>query len=209
MSLYYRLNDLPAPIGTAGAIQFPIVGMQPFQSMEQLGPLVVFIVLQVFLVVHLALKTFHPNASKNFHDAAQASFPCHTVTVAADTFRTCGVIEVWFVFVAGAYSSSFLCSPGRGLHRWICRLRGGCCGLAPRWFHWTTQCPCARPVCAAHAHWKSIGRLSRRAPRDEPLVLHKVLPHHGENGVNVCELCAVLSRALCFVLSCVVARHSF
>lgn len=52
-------------IGTYGAIQFPIVGMQPFQSMEQLGPLVVLLIMHVFLVVRLLLRAFNPNASKN------------------------------------------------------------------------------------------------------------------------------------------------
>eukprot|EP00048_Salpingoeca_helianthica_P015016 m.224640 g.224640 ORF g.224640 m.224640 type:complete len:744 (+) comp16518_c0_seq1:2306-4537(+) len=38
-------------IGTLGAIQFPIVGLLPFQSMEQLGPLGVFLIMQVLLAV--------------------------------------------------------------------------------------------------------------------------------------------------------------
>jgi len=74
-------------IGTYGAIQFPIVGMQPFQSLEQLGPLVVFIVLQVFLVVHIAIKTFFPRASKNFHDLAQ-------VIVLIGGFAVCAAVAL-------------------------------------------------------------------------------------------------------------------
>ena len=35
-------------IGTYGALQFPTVGLQPLQSMEQMGPLVVFGILQIF-----------------------------------------------------------------------------------------------------------------------------------------------------------------
>ena len=74
-------------------IQFPIVGMQPFQSMEQLGPLLVFIVLQVFLVVHLLLKVFAPNASKNVHDFAQ-------VAVCVGGFVVCVILgSVLFFFV--------------------------------------------------------------------------------------------------------------
>ncbi len=34
-------------VGTAGAIQVPVVGMSPFRSMEQIGPLAVFGVMQV------------------------------------------------------------------------------------------------------------------------------------------------------------------
>lgn len=71
--------------------------------MEQLGPLVVFIVLQVFLVVHLALKTFYPNASKNFHDAAQASIACTR-------------LWPWFVVckfvVRGRRSADYSCAGG-------------------------------------------------------------------------------------------------
>jgi dolichyl-diphosphooligosaccharide--protein glycosyltransferase len=43
----YRAYSLFFVIGTAGALQFPVVGLMPFKSMEQLGPLFVFIGLQV------------------------------------------------------------------------------------------------------------------------------------------------------------------
>lgn len=39
-------------IGTLGAIQFPIVGLQPLQSMEQLGPMGVFFLLQLWAALH-------------------------------------------------------------------------------------------------------------------------------------------------------------
>lgn len=34
-------------VGTLGAIQIPVVGMQPLRSLEQMGPLLVFIGYQV------------------------------------------------------------------------------------------------------------------------------------------------------------------
>lgn len=43
-------------LGTLGAIQFPVVGMQPLQSMEQMGPLVVFFILQVFQLAEICRK---------------------------------------------------------------------------------------------------------------------------------------------------------
>ena len=43
-------------IGTAGAIQFPVVGLMPFKSMEQLGPLFVFIGLQVLHAAERSIK---------------------------------------------------------------------------------------------------------------------------------------------------------
>eukprot|EP01129_Flabellula_baltica_P013803 TRINITY_DN648_c0_g1_i1.p1 TRINITY_DN648_c0_g1~~TRINITY_DN648_c0_g1_i1.p1 ORF type:complete len:736 (+),score=167.01 TRINITY_DN648_c0_g1_i1:144-2351(+) len=40
-------------IGTAGAIQFPIVGLQPLKSMEQIGPLAVFLGMQVLQLAEM------------------------------------------------------------------------------------------------------------------------------------------------------------
>ena len=34
-------------IGTLGAIQFPVVGLAPLKSLEQLGPMGVFFILQI------------------------------------------------------------------------------------------------------------------------------------------------------------------
>merc|ERR1719162_2820849 len=43
----YRAYTLFFVIGTYGAIQIPVVGMQPLRSLEQMGPLLVFLGYQV------------------------------------------------------------------------------------------------------------------------------------------------------------------
>jgi dolichyl-diphosphooligosaccharide---protein glycosyltransferase len=53
-------------IGTLGAIQFPIVGLLPFQSMEQLGPLGVFLIMQ-FLYVFEKFQTRFDQAKFQRH----------------------------------------------------------------------------------------------------------------------------------------------
>jgi dolichyl-diphosphooligosaccharide--protein glycosyltransferase len=45
-------------VGTAGAVQFPIVGWQPLQSMEQLGPLGVFALLQLMWLVDAVIARY-------------------------------------------------------------------------------------------------------------------------------------------------------
>ena len=40
-------------IGTAGALQVPVIGWQPLQSLEQLGPLGIFVVLQVIYIADM------------------------------------------------------------------------------------------------------------------------------------------------------------
>jgi dolichyl-diphosphooligosaccharide--protein glycosyltransferase len=40
-------------IGTAGALQVPVIGWQPLQSLEQLGPLGIFVVLQVIFLADI------------------------------------------------------------------------------------------------------------------------------------------------------------
>lgn len=52
----YRAYTLFFVIGTAGAIQFPTVGLAPFKSMEQLGPLAVFLAIQVLFHTERAVK---------------------------------------------------------------------------------------------------------------------------------------------------------
>lgn len=41
-------------IGTAGALQFPIVGLQPISSLEQMGPMALFFGLQVWYFIELS-----------------------------------------------------------------------------------------------------------------------------------------------------------
>jgi len=52
----YRAYTLFFVIGTAGAIQFDMVGMQPFKSMEQLGPFFVFLGMQLLYAVEAVIK---------------------------------------------------------------------------------------------------------------------------------------------------------
>jgi dolichyl-diphosphooligosaccharide--protein glycosyltransferase len=54
----HRAYSLFYVIGTAGAIQFPIVGLQPLKSMEQMGPLAVFFGLQVFELAEYLRKAW-------------------------------------------------------------------------------------------------------------------------------------------------------
>jgi len=49
-------------IGTAGALQFPIVGWQPFQSMEQIMPLGVFFLMQLQLVQYHMRQRMEPKS---------------------------------------------------------------------------------------------------------------------------------------------------
>ena len=57
-------------IGTAGAVQFPIVGWQPLQSMEQLGPLGVFLLLQLLWIIDVIVlrcgKEWEPRTVARF-----------------------------------------------------------------------------------------------------------------------------------------------
>jgi len=39
-------------LGTLGAIQFPVVGLAPLKSLEQLGPMAIFVWLQLLLIIH-------------------------------------------------------------------------------------------------------------------------------------------------------------
>ena len=50
----HRAYTLFFAIGTAGAIHVPVVGWQPLQSLEQMGPLGIFVVLQVVAVADIA-----------------------------------------------------------------------------------------------------------------------------------------------------------
>ena len=43
-------------IGTVGALQFPVVGWQPLQAMEQMGPMAVFLALQVLAMAELWVR---------------------------------------------------------------------------------------------------------------------------------------------------------
>ena len=52
----YKAYSLFWVIGTIGAIQFPVVGLAPIKSMEQLGPAFVFLGYQVFYVTELLVK---------------------------------------------------------------------------------------------------------------------------------------------------------
>ena len=45
--MWLRAYSLFYIVGTLGAIQIPVVGMQPLRSLEQMGPLLVFIGYQV------------------------------------------------------------------------------------------------------------------------------------------------------------------
>jgi len=52
----HRAYSLFFVIGTAGALQFPVVGLMPFKSMEQLGPLFVFIGMQVLWAAESSVR---------------------------------------------------------------------------------------------------------------------------------------------------------
>ena len=52
-------------IGTYGALQFPTVGLQPLQSMEQLGPLFIFGVVQIFAIADLYTTFINGQSQKN------------------------------------------------------------------------------------------------------------------------------------------------
>jgi asparagine N-glycosylation enzyme membrane subunit Stt3 len=58
-------------IGTYGALQFPTVGLQPLQSMEQLGPMVVFFILQIFALSDFLSKLMSSPSSKKTRWQAQ------------------------------------------------------------------------------------------------------------------------------------------
>jgi dolichyl-diphosphooligosaccharide--protein glycosyltransferase len=47
----HRAYSIFFVVGTAGALQFPIVGWQPFDSMEQISALVVFVLMQMMVAV--------------------------------------------------------------------------------------------------------------------------------------------------------------
>ena len=53
-------------IGTYGALQFPTVGLQPLQSMEQMGPLLVFGILQIFAISEIYSNVTQAAMNKRF-----------------------------------------------------------------------------------------------------------------------------------------------
>ena len=58
-SLFYVL-------GTLGAIQLPVVGLAPIKSLEQLGPMFVFFVLQVLFVFQLRRERYPDESIRSF-----------------------------------------------------------------------------------------------------------------------------------------------
>jgi dolichyl-diphosphooligosaccharide--protein glycosyltransferase len=52
----YKAYTLFFIIGTLGAIQIPVVGLTPLKSLEQIAPLVVFLVYQIFGLVDVLAK---------------------------------------------------------------------------------------------------------------------------------------------------------
>lgn len=60
-------------IGTYGAIQLPIVGNLPFSSLEQIGPLGVFFIMQVMLFLHLFKQVMSERAFRTFQFAVGAA----------------------------------------------------------------------------------------------------------------------------------------
>ena len=54
----HRAYSLFFLIGTAGAMQVPVIGWQPLQSLEQLGPLGVFLVLQLLALADVGAAIF-------------------------------------------------------------------------------------------------------------------------------------------------------
>lgn len=73
----YRAYSIFFVIGTLGAIQFPIVGLAPFRSMEQFMPLAVFFGLQLWAYVELSRlslseRAFEQYRQKVFSAAAAA-----------------------------------------------------------------------------------------------------------------------------------------
>jgi dolichyl-diphosphooligosaccharide--protein glycosyltransferase len=72
INLYLAYN-LFFIIGTYGAIQLPIVGNLPFSSMEQIFPLLVFLLMQVFLILHFC--------KRNMSDRAYVAFKFLFITV--------------------------------------------------------------------------------------------------------------------------------
>ena len=57
-STLHRAYTLFYVVGTAGAVQFPIVGWQPLQSMEQLGPMFVFLGLHLLEACHVVRRRY-------------------------------------------------------------------------------------------------------------------------------------------------------
>lgn len=51
-SSLYKAYTLFFVIGTLGATRVPVVGMTPFKSLEQMGPLLLFIIFQLFEFCH-------------------------------------------------------------------------------------------------------------------------------------------------------------
>lgn len=52
--------------GTLGAIQLPVVGLAPLKSLEQLGPMFVFFLLQLAYIFHLRKVAYKDESLKNF-----------------------------------------------------------------------------------------------------------------------------------------------
>jgi len=53
-------------IGTLGAIQIPVVGLTPLRSLEQLGPMGVFFILQLLYICEIQRKRYNMNSSQLF-----------------------------------------------------------------------------------------------------------------------------------------------
>lgn len=68
-------------VGTFGAIQFPIVGDQPYKNMEQLGPMAVFGIYQVLLVAGI-FKTQSGLNEAQYRTFLYGAFAASTLAVA-------------------------------------------------------------------------------------------------------------------------------
>eukprot|EP01128_Nolandella_sp_AFSM9_P000167 TRINITY_DN102_c0_g1_i1.p1 TRINITY_DN102_c0_g1~~TRINITY_DN102_c0_g1_i1.p1 ORF type:complete len:723 (+),score=207.17 TRINITY_DN102_c0_g1_i1:32-2170(+) len=90
----YKAYSLFYVIGTLGAIQFPIVGMAPFRSMEQVMPLLVFFGLQLWAFVELSRPSL---SDREFERYRQKVFGFAALA---------GAMAVFFLISAG-YLGSF------------------------------------------------------------------------------------------------------
>ena len=81
-SKLHRAYSLFYVIGTLGAIQVPVVGWGPLKSLEQLGPLAIFIGMQVLEVAAVRRRKYGLSLTKTLVVLIQATLPVAVVVLA-------------------------------------------------------------------------------------------------------------------------------
>jgi len=87
----HRSYSLWYIIGTIGAIQFPVVGLAPLRSMEQLGPMGVFFILQLLAVIEYARR-----AGKTPDEIQQLKVKIFTMATAAAALVVAALIPTGY-----------------------------------------------------------------------------------------------------------------